>query len=135
MEFSKTAIVDSGDRLDFSAPKQELALWDDYAEEYGMKRSEFVRAAVSAAISELDIPSYGEQYGEGSNTYRHQIITAVSDGASTREEILNAVLEDAEDRIKDDISALLQSGQIQMDGHEGFIVSDNTAIEEEEEGD
>ncbi|EMA16155.1 hypothetical protein [Haloarcula amylolytica] len=105
-----------------TAPPEELDKWEDWKNELGMTRSKFVRCAVSAGVSKIDPPSFGDSYDDDKRSYRSEIKEAIRGDARDADDVVEAVLEDVADDVRAELQGMIDTGQVTMSVYDGLVI-------------
>jgi len=105
-----------------TAPPEELDKWDIWTDELGMTRSKFVRCAVSAGVSKIDPPSFGDSYDDDKRSYRSEIREAIQGDAQDADDVVEAVLEDVANDVRVELQGMIDTGQVSMSVYDGLIL-------------
>ncbi len=107
-------------------PADQKTRWQRHADELGMSQSEFVRTMVQAGrrgftVGEGSTPE--ETRSKGSNPGGHDLETriesAIADGHSSWDDLVDAVFDDFEDRLEETLESLQKRDRVRYSGREG----------------
>lgn len=105
-----------------TAPREELDKWDDWSDELGMTRSKFVRCAVSAGVSKIEPPSFGDSYDDDKRSYRSEIKDAIRGDAQDADDVVEAVLEDIAHDVRSELQGMIDTGQVSVSVYDGLVI-------------
>jgi hypothetical protein len=107
-------------------PADQKTRWQRHADELGMSQSEFVRTMVQAGRRGFTLPeedNLEEPRSEGSDPRGHDLETriesAIAEGHSSWDDLVNAVFDDFEDRLEETLDSLQERDRVRYSGREG----------------
>ncbi|SMO53645.1 DUF5805 domain-containing protein [Halorubrum cibi] len=110
-------------------PADQKTRWRRHADELGMSQSEFVRTMVQAGRRGFTLPEESnpeESRSGGSDPGGHDLETriesAIADGHSSWDDLVDAVFDDFEDRLEKTLDSLQERDRVRYSGREGGYI-------------
>ena len=107
-------------------PADQKTRWQRHADDLGMSQSEFVRTMVQAGRRGFTLPEESnpeESRSEGSNPGGHDLETriesAIADGHSSWDDLVDEVFADFEDRLEETLDYLQERDRVRYSGRNG----------------